>query len=231
MRKIITAAFVSLDGVMQAPGGPDEDPTGGFEHGGWAVPHFDEALGAAMDETFAAAVRPAARPTDLRHLRGALAARAARPGRRRLRPGHERRSGARFDAITKYVATDFPGTLGWQRSQALGPDVVASLIELKAGDGPALLTQGSSALIQTLLANDLIDELRLLVFPLVLGKGKRLFGDGAIPAAFRLTRSAVSPSGVLIASYERAGEVRTGSFAMEQPTDAELERRAKLSRG
>ena len=107
--------------------------------------------------------------------------------------------------------------------------MVASLRELKAGDGPVLLTQGSSELIQTLLAADLIDELRLLIFPLVLGRGKRLFGDGAIPAAFSLTKSVTSPSGVLIASYARAGEVKTGSFAMEEPTEAEIARRRKLS--
>ena len=106
---------------------------------------------------------------------------------------------------------------------------MATLRELKKADGPALLTQGSTELLQTLLANDLIDELRLLIFPLVLGKGKRLFGAGAVPAAFRLTKSTVSPSGVLIASYERAGDVATGSFAMEEPTAAELERRRKLS--
>jgi dihydrofolate reductase len=133
-----------------------------------------------------------------------------------------------FNRITKYVATHSPDTLAWQNSQALGGDVVATLRELKKSDGPVLLTQGSTVLIQTLLANDLIDELRLLILPVVLGKGKRLFGDGAIPAAFRLAKAATSPSGTLIATYERAGDVATGSFAMEQPTDAELERRRRL---
>ena len=104
----------------------------------------------------------------------------------------------------------------------------AAVDELKTEDGPPLLTQGSAELIQTLLANDLIDELRLLILPVVLGKGKCLFGDGAIPAAFRLTKSVTSPNGTLIATYERAGDVATGSFAMEQPTDAELERRRRL---
>ena len=138
---------------------------------------------------------------------------------------------ATFNRITKYVATHSPETLTWQNSRSLGDDVVATLRELKQTDGPVLLTQGSTELLQTLLANDLVDELRLLIFPLVLGRGKRLFGDGTVPAAFRLTKSATSPSGVLIASYERAGPVATGSFAMEQPTDAELERRRKLSAG
>jgi dihydrofolate reductase len=134
-----------------------------------------------------------------------------------------------FNRITKYVATHSPDTLTWQNSQSLGSDVAATVRELKKTDGPVLLTQGSTELVQTLLANDLIDEFRLLIFPLVLGKGKRLFGEGTVPAAFRLTKSTVSPSGVLIATYERAGDVGTGSFAMEQPTDAELARRRKLS--
>ncbi|TIP98920.1 MAG: dihydrofolate reductase, partial [Mesorhizobium sp.] len=126
---------------------------------------------------------------------------------------------------TKYVATHRPDTLSWQNSQWLGDDVVATLRQLKQEDGPDLLIQGSSELIQTLLANDLIDEVSLLIFPLVLGKGKRLFGGGAIPAAFKLNRSQASSTGVIIASYERAGEIKTGSFAQQQPSEAEIERR------
>jgi len=133
-----------------------------------------------------------------------------------------------FNAATKHVATHSAQMLTWQKSQSLGPDVVASLRELKKQDGPELLTQGSSDLLQTLLKADLIDELRLLIYPLVLGKGKRLFGDGTSPAAFRLAHSTVSPSGVLIATYERAGDIKTGSFAPE-PTDAETEQRKKSS--
>jgi dihydrofolate reductase len=228
MRKIMTGAMVSLDGVMQAPGGPDEDPTGGFRFGGWVVPYFDEALGAAIDEEFSA-------PFDLLlgrrtydifaaywpHVQHDPAASDFDQGTSDI--------GRRFDEVTKYVATHAPDTLAWPESRGLGPDVVASLRELKRTDGPVLLTQGSSELIQTLLAADLVDELRLQIFPLVLGKGKRLFGDGAVPAAFRLTKSTTSPSGVVLASYERAGEVATGTFAMEQPTDAEIERRRRLA--
>jgi dihydrofolate reductase len=134
-----------------------------------------------------------------------------------------------FNRCTKYVATHSPATLTWQNSRSLGSDVVAALRDLKKTDGPRLLVQGSSALIQTLLARDLIDEFRLLIFPLVLGKGKRLFGEGAMPAAFKLTKSVTSPGGTLIAAYERAGDVKTGSFALETPTAAEVERRKDLT--
>lgn len=135
----------------------------------------------------------------------------------------------RFNEITKYLATHRPESLTRQHSQALGGDVVARLRALKREDGPTLLTQGSSELIQTLLASDLVDELRLLTFPLVLGKGKRLFGSRAAPAALKVTKSVISPNGVVIATYERAGEVTTGSFTMETPSAAELERRRNLT--
>jgi dihydrofolate reductase len=135
----------------------------------------------------------------------------------------------KFNTITKHVATHRPDTLTWQNSRSLGADVVGGLRDLKKQDGPVLLTQGSSDLLQTLLAHDLVDELRLLVFPLVLGRGKRFFGSGAVPATFKVTRSTVSPSGVVIASYERAGAVKTGSFALEEPTPAEIERRKTLT--
>lgn len=228
MRKIVTGAFVSLDGVMQAPGGPEEDPTGGFELGGWATTHWDDAVGAAMHELFA-------EPFDLLLGRRTYDIFAAHWPHVRHDPAasdFDRLSSdiARtFDRITKYVATHAPDTLGWQNSRALGGDVATSLRRLKAGDGPKLLTQGSTGLLQQLLAADLIDELRLLIFPVVLGRGKRLFGEGAVPASFRLTGSTVSPGGVLIASYARAGSVATGSFAMEVPTPAEFERRGGLA--
>jgi dihydrofolate reductase len=134
-----------------------------------------------------------------------------------------------FSRIVKYVATHRPETLSWQDSQSLGKDVAGTIRELKTSAGPALLTQGSSELLQTLLAADLIDEIRLLVFPLVLGKGKKLFGAGAVPAALRLTKSTVSASGVIIATYERSGEIVTGSFEFENPTEAEIERRKTLT--
>lgn len=222
MRKIIAAAFVSLDGVMQAPGAPEEDPTGGFELGGWLVPHFDETCGAAMGEMFE-------RPFDLLLGRKTYDIFAAHwPHVPADAEEGDAQIAALFNRVTKYVASRSRPELAWQNSRLLGPDTAAALRELKLQDGPDLLTQGSSDLIQTLLAEDLIDELRLLTFPVVLGKGKRMLGEGAKPAAFRLTRSVTSPSGVVIASYARAGEVETGSFALEEPTQAEIERRAAL---
>src|SRR5687767_2148555 len=215
MRKIVTGAFMSLDGVMQAPGGPGEDPSGGFKHGGWTVPLWDDAVSAAMEESFAA-------PFDLLLGRKTYDIFAAHWPHIDVDPKSSNFDALnadiarKFNAITKYVVTHRPETLTWQNSRALGADVVAALRKLKQEDGPRLLTQGSSVLIQTLLANDLIDELRLVIFPVVLGRGKRLFGEGAVPAALKLTKSTVSPSGVVIATYERAGDVKTGSFAVEK---------------
>lgn len=211
MRKIVAGAFVSLDGVMQAPGGPKEDPSGGFEHGGWVQPLFDDVTGAAMSETFSA-------PYDLllgRKTYDIFAAHWPRVATERKADEFELKIADQFNAVTKYVATHRPDTLSWKNTQTLGTDVVASLRELKKRNGPRLLTQGSSELLQTLLAHDLVDELRLLFFPIVLGRGKRFFGSGAIPAGFKLTKSTASPSGVLIATYERAGKVATGSFALD----------------
>lgn len=227
MRKIIAATFVSLDGVMQAPGGPEEDPAGGFRLGGWTVPYWDDAIGAVLGEGFAAGF-------DLLLGRRTYDIFAAHWPHVDVDP-----SSGTFDALnagiantfngcTKYVATRSPETLDWQNSRWLGADVVAGVREIRDGDGPNLLIQGSSVLIRQLLAAGLIDTVQLLIYPVVLGKGKRLFGDDAMPAAFTLAKSATSPGGVLMATYERAGPVRTGSFAMENPTDAELARRAGL---
>ncbi|TIW79813.1 MAG: dihydrofolate reductase, partial [Mesorhizobium sp.] len=130
-----------------------------------------------------------------------------------------------FNPATKYVATHRPDTLAWQNTHALGPDIIAALRRLRQEDGPDLLIQGSGNLIQTLLANGLIDEIRLMTFPLLLGKGKRLFGDAAMPAAFKLVKSQASTTGVIMATYERAGEIEVGSFVTGEPSDAELERR------
>jgi len=228
MRKIITSAFVSLDNVMQAPGGPEEDPTGGFKHGGWSTTLWDGEIEAAMGELFST-------PFDLvlgRKTYDIFAAHWPYVEKDPTASSFDKLNAdiaTMFNRITKYVATHSPDTLTWKNTEWLGKDVVAKLRDLKKGDGPMLLLQGSSALIQQLLAADLIDEVRLLIYPLVLGKGKRFFGDGTLPAAFKLTTSKTSPSGVIITRYERAGEVTTGSFGMETPTAAELERRAKLT--
>lgn len=215
MRKIIAGAFLSLDGVMQAPGGPEEDTSGGFAHGGWTVPYWDDATAAFMEEGFRApyALLLGRRTYDI------FAA---------YWPKYEQDAQAdgdagdldiarQFNRATKYVATHHPDTLDWQNSQWLGEDVAAALRDIKREDGPDLLVQGSSVLLQTLFAADLVDELRLLVFPVVLGRGKRLFGTDAPPAAFKLLESSTSPSGVLLARYARAGEVETGSFDTSVP--------------
>jgi len=212
MRKIIAATFVSLDGVMQAPGGPEEDPVGGFKFGGWTFHYFDEVAGTAMEELFS-------KPFDLLLGRRTYDIFAA------YWPYQKDPIADAFNPATKYVATHRPDSLTWQNTQSLGPDVVARLKELKQEEGPDLLIQGSGNLIQTLLANGLIDEIRLMIFPLLLGKGKRLFGDGAMPAAFKLAKSQASTTGVIMATYERGGEIKTGSFAMERPSEVELERR------
>ncbi|WP_018240099.1 dihydrofolate reductase family protein [Ensifer sp. BR816] len=219
MRKIIVGAFVSLDGIMQAPGGPHEDPVGGFQYGGWAFPYFDEAMGQAVDEMFAT-------PFDLLLGRKTYDIFAAHWPY----AGADDPIGSLFDRITKYVATRNPALkLDWQKSQTLGGDVVAALRKLKSEEGPDLLTQGSTDFLQTLFRNDLVDEMYISYFPVILGKGKKLFGDGATPMALKLVSSKVSGTGVTVNKYLRGGPVVTGSFEFEQPTEAELERRRKLS--
>ncbi len=218
MRKVIVGAMTSLDGVMQAPGGPTEDPTGGFKFGGWVFPYFDETLGQAVGDLFG-------KPFDLLLGRKTYDIFAA------YWPyvGKEDSIGPVFDRVTKYVATRNPELkLNWQNSQALGRDVIASLKKLKGADGPDLLTQGSTNFLHTLFANDLVDEISLTLFPVVLGKGKRLFADGAAPHAWTLVNSKTSPRGVMLNRYARAGDVATGSFAADHPSAAEIERRKNL---
>ncbi|TIT64676.1 MAG: dihydrofolate reductase [Mesorhizobium sp.] len=212
MRKIIAATFVSLDGVMQAPGGPEEDPAGGFKFGGWTFHYFDEVAGAAMEDLFS-------KPFALLLGRRTYDIFAA------YWPYQKDPIADAFNPATKYVATHRPDTLAWENTHSLGPDIIATLRRLRQEDGPDLLIQGSGNLIQTLLANGLIDEIRLMTFPLLLGKGKRLFGDAAMPAAFKLVKSQASTTGVIMATYERAGEIEVGSFVTGEPSDAELERR------
>jgi dihydrofolate reductase len=217
MRKILAATFVSLDGVMQAPGGPEEDPTGGFKYGGWTVNYWDDAMMQVMSEVFGA-------PFDLLLGRKTYEIFAAHWPYIEGDPIAES-----FNATTKYVVTSMREPLTWKNSVALR-NVSVDVAKLKQQDGPTLLIQGSSQLIQALLAHDLIDEFRLLVFPLVLGSGKRLFGQGAAAAALKLVDTKVSTTGVTMSTYQRAGEISTGSFALEQPTKAELARREKMKR-
>jgi dihydrofolate reductase len=202
MRKVIAGTFVSLDGVMQAPGGPEEDSSGAFHHGGWTVPYFDDVVGEGMRQLFE-------RPYDLLLGRKTYDIFAAYwPN---AEGGPDGDLARQFNRITKYVATRSAAPLAWNNSVALH-DAVADVTRLKQGDGPDLMIQGSSDLIPPLLANGLIDEFTLLVFPVLLGSGKRLFGDGTAASALKLVSAKTSPSGVMIATYKPAGEVQTGSF-------------------
>ncbi len=203
MRKIIVLTFVTLDGVMQAPGGPDEDPSGGFRHGGWMVPYADEFLGNEM-------IRQMSRPFDLLLGRTTYEIFAAYWPNVKT-PGDTIAEG--LNSATKYVVSKTLTKPGWGPSVIVSGDVVGKIKQLKEREGPDLQVHGSGNLIQTLLKHDLVDDLWLKIFPITLGPGKRLFADGTIPAAFRLLESKTSPSGVIFASYQRAGEVTTGSFA------------------
>ena len=219
MRKLVAAAFVSLDGVMQAPGAPQEDPTGGFTLGGWTVNYWDEPMSQFMGGIFTD-------PFELLLGRRTYEIFAAHwPFVEKDDP-----IGQVFNAVTKYVATSSTEPLDWENSIALRGDVAAEIARLKQEDGPALLTQGSSGLLQTLLAHDLIDEFRLQTFPLVLGPGKRLFGQGAKPEALKLTANSVSTTGVIMSVYERAGAIKTGTFELAQPSEAEVARRERMKR-
>ena len=198
MRKIIVLTFLSLDGVMQAPGGPKEDESGGFKYGGWTVPYFDDSLGKVMTEQMGHAF-------DLLLGRKTFEVFAA------YWPYHEA-EGAGINQATKYVASNTLTAHDWHPSVFLSGDVAKEINKLKTQDGPELQVHGSSNLIQTLLEHDLIDEFWLKIFPVTLGAGKRLFGKGTMPAAYTLVEAHPLPTGVIIANFTRAGEIKTGSF-------------------
>lgn len=199
MRKIIVLTFLSLDGVMQAPGGPTEDTSGNFTLGGWTVPYFDEVLGQVMTEQMSV-------PFDLLLGRKTFEIFAS------YWPDHPE-EGPGINHATKYVASNTLTTHPWEKTVFLsGSNVGRDIQKLKQGDGPDLQVHGSSNLIQTLLKQDLADEFWLKIFPVTLGRGKRLFGDGSVPVAFNLVETTSTPSGVMIATFKRAGEVVTGSF-------------------
>lgn len=191
--------MISLDGVMQAPGGPEEDTSGGFQYGGWTVPYADEYFGTVISEELSA-------PFDL------LLGRKTYEIFAGYWPKQTGVVADPFNRAKKYVVSDSGVDLTWDESILINGDVVAKLKALKEEDGPALQVHGSGKLVQTLLKNDLVDELRLRIYPITLATGKRLFAEGTIPAAFELLDSTVLPSGVILANYKRSGEVRTGSF-------------------
>jgi dihydrofolate reductase len=198
MRNLIVLTFVTLDGVMQAPGGPDEDRSGGFKYGGWTVAYFDDFAGKVMAEQM---TRPA----------------ALLLGRKTFEifvsywPQHEE-TWPGINSMTKYVASNTLTSSDWKNTVFLNGNVAEKVRQLKQEDGPDLQVHGSGKLIQTLLQNDLVDELWLKIFPITLGTGKRLFENGTIPASFTLVDSKISPLGVIIASFKRAGDVKTGTF-------------------
>ena len=197
------STFLTLDGVMQAPGGPGEDDDGGFAHGGWSVSYWDEQMGEVMGAAMST-------PFDLLLGRRTYDIFAAY-----WPHAPEEAGGKPLNDATKYVASRGRPTLEWSRSVLIEGDAAVGVAALKQEEGPELQVHGSGNLVQTLLHHQLVDEFRLWVFPVVLGAGKRLFADGTVPAGLRLVASTVSSTGVVIGTYEPAGEIVTGSFALD----------------
>lgn len=215
MRKLAVNTFISLDGVMQAPGGPEEDPTGGFTHGGWSFNYWDDVMAQVMDAAMAT-------PYDL-----LLGRRTYQIFAAHWPYSTEEPAASSLNAAHKYVASKTLEHTTWGPATLIR-DVPAEVAKLKAQDGVEIQVHGSSDLLQTLLKHDLVDELRVWTFPVLLGGGKRLFGDGIAPGSLKLVGSTVSTSGVIIATYQRAGAIQYGSFALEEPTPEEVERRRQL---
>jgi dihydrofolate reductase len=223
MRKVIVGAFVSIDGVMQAPGGPEEDPSGDFKFGGWVAPLadsdpvFGEEIGALFGQSY-----------DLLLGRRTYEIFAAHWPYAEGGPDDE--IAKQFNRITKYVTTRSGDVdTSWDRTVVLN-DAAKDVARLKQQDGPALITQGSTELVHVLLAAGLVDEIYVFTFPVLLGKGKRLFASDGQPSAYKLTHSKVSPTGLISATYVPDGEVKTGDFAHDTPSAAELARRERLKR-
>ena len=216
MRKLTGAVFVSLDGVMQAPGGPQEDPSGGFRFGGWTFPFFDESAQAPMSKFL---MEP---DYDL-----LLGKRTYDIFSAYWPYNQDDPIGSKFQRINKYVLTHSDEALEWDNSHKLSGETADAVAELKQSEGRDLLIQGSSSLYVPLLAAGLIDKLILMTFPVVLGQGKRIFDGSQRPGALRMVDHCVSNAGVTFASYEPAGEVPTGSFETKPPSEAELKRRKK----
>jgi dihydrofolate reductase len=204
MRKLMVATFVSLDGVMQAPGGSDEDRNGGFEHGGWAVPHFDQQLIQLMAAltSRAGALLLGRKTYDIFAATWPLAE-------------VDDPIGAKMNSLRKYVASRTLDTVSWQNSTLLTGDVTEAVSKLKQGEGGEIQVHGSGKLIQTLVEHDLVDEFHLLVFPVLIGSGKRLFAEGTIPSGLKLVDTTTSSTGVLVSTYARDGKVEYGAMGPE----------------
>ncbi len=205
MRKLVVGAFLTVDGVMQAPGGPEEDREGGFEHGGWSVNYWDEGMGRIITES-------------------TLQGDALLLGRKtyEIFAAHWPKVGGddpianKLNSMPKYVASRSLKEVAWNNSTLIEGDVAKAVAALKEQPGNEIQVSGSGDLIQTLIEHDLVDEYRLWIFPLVLGDGKRLFAGGAVPAALKLVGTKTSSTGVAIHTYERAGAIQYGSFAVDE---------------
>ena len=221
MRKVIVGAFVSMDGVMQAPGGPWEDPTQGFKFGGWVMPYFDQVFGEEVDRVFK-------EKFDL------LLGRKTYEIFSAYWPYYDEDAphggiAKLFKNIKKYaVSRSGDVDTSWAGSVLLRD--VADVKRLKQGDGPNLVTQGSTELVHALLANDLVDAMSIFTVPVVLGGGKKLFADGSAPHSFKLTSSRISSTGILIGHYERGGEIKIGDTALDSPSEREIARQERMKR-
>lgn len=221
MRRIIVGAQVSLDGVMQAPGAPWEDPTNGFRFGGWAMPYFDQVFGEEIERVFK-------EKCDLLLGRRTYEIFAA------YWPYYNESAAdgwiaTLFNDIDKYVVSRSGEVdTAWKGSVLLRD--IDDVKRLRDEDGPNLVTQGSTELVHALLANDLVDAISIFTLPVVLGRGKKLFADGSVPHSYILTSSRVSSMGLMIAHYERGGEIKTGDTAVDPPNEAELARRERMRR-
>jgi dihydrofolate reductase len=221
MRKIIVGAQVSMDGVMQAPGGATEDPTNGFKFGGWAVPYFNQEFGEEIDHLFR-------EKFDLLLGRKTYEIFAA------YWPYQDENGpyggiAKLFNNIGKYVVSRSGEVdMSWAGSVLLRE--IADVKRLKHAEGPNLVTQGSTDLVHALLANDLVDAMSIFTMPVVLGGGKKLFADGSVPHSFKLIRSRVSPNGLIVGHYERVGEIEIGNVGLDSPSDREVTRRERMKR-
>ncbi len=217
MRKIIVNTFMTLDGVMQAPGGPPEDPTGGFEFGGWSVNSWDDIMGQTMGEYMDV-------PSEL-----LLGRKTYEIFAYHWPYSKEEPAASVLNNSKKYVASKTMKSASWKNTSLLKGDVVQAVKKLKEEDGPDLSVQGSSDFIQTLLKHNLIDEYRLWIFPVLLGKGKRLFGQGTVPSGLKLVSCKNSSTGVIMAVYQPAGKIKLGTFELESPSEAEIARRKRMA--
>jgi dihydrofolate reductase len=205
--RLTVATFLTLDGVMQAPGGPEEDPSEGFEHGGWSFPYADEDFGRLVTRWFsqADAFLLGRRTYEIFAAFWPLVTEEADP------------VASRLNTLPKYVASRTLETVSWQGAELLRGDVPGLVTQLKERPGRELQVHGSGDLLQTLMAHDLVDEYRLFVYPVVLGSGRRLFAEGALPRSLKLVDATTTSTGVVVATYERGGPVATGSFTVENP--------------